>query len=117
MVYLHTKKANYDVFGRPLNGNIWYISKPFGIFYGNLVHFFSFGFVIIQLVDRYAVSRIHRMKVQGPMLWSQIFRRFQPGVDVMITIFCDFRQCSAEKLAFFSKTNVMIKILHYLALI
>jgi hypothetical protein len=38
------------------------------------------------------------------------------GVDVMITIFCDFRQFSAKKLAFFSKTNVMIKILHILAL-
>jgi hypothetical protein len=32
----------------------------------------------------------------------------RPGVDVMITIFCDFRQFSAKKLAFFSKTNVMI---------
>jgi hypothetical protein len=31
-----------------------------------------------------------------------------PGVDVMITIFCDFRQFSMKKLAFFSKTNVMI---------
>jgi hypothetical protein len=39
-----------------------------------------------------------------------------PGVDVMITIFCDFRQFSAKKLAFFSKTNVMIKVLHNLAL-
>jgi hypothetical protein len=38
------------------------------------------------------------------------------GADVMITIFCDFRQFSAKKLAFFSKTNVMIKILHNLAL-
>jgi hypothetical protein len=42
--------------------------------------------------------------------------RTTPGVDVMITIFCDFRQFSAKKLAFFSKTNVMIKILHNLAL-
>jgi hypothetical protein len=40
-----------------------------------------------------------------------------PGIDVMITIFCDFRQFSAKKLAFFSKTNVMIKILHILALV
>jgi hypothetical protein len=40
----------------------------------------------------------------------------QSGVDVMITIFCDFRQFSAKKLAFFSKPNVMIKFLHYLAL-
>jgi hypothetical protein len=39
-----------------------------------------------------------------------------PGVDVMITIFCDFRQFSAKKFAFFSKINVMIKILHNLAL-
>jgi hypothetical protein len=31
-----------------------------------------------------------------------------PGVDVMITIFCDFCQFSAKKLAFFSKTNLMI---------
>jgi hypothetical protein len=34
----------------------------------------------------------------------------------MITIFCDFRQFSEKKLAFFSKTNVVIKILHNLAL-
>jgi hypothetical protein len=34
----------------------------------------------------------------------------------MITIFCDFRQFSAKKMAFFSKTNAMIKILHKLAL-
>jgi hypothetical protein len=39
-----------------------------------------------------------------------------PGVDVMITIFCDFCQFSAKKLAFFSKTNVMIQFLHNLAL-
>jgi hypothetical protein len=32
------------------------------------------------------------------------------GVDVMITIVCDFCQFSAKKLAFFSKTNVMITI-------
>jgi hypothetical protein len=31
------------------------------------------------------------------------------GVDVMITIFCDFLQFSAKKLAFFSKTNATIK--------
>jgi hypothetical protein len=34
-----------------------------------------------------------------------------PGSMFMITIFCDFRQFSAKKLAFFSKTNVMIKFL------
>jgi hypothetical protein len=37
-----------------------------------------------------------------------------PGVDVMITIFCNFRHFYAKKLAFLSKTNVMIKILHNL---
>jgi hypothetical protein len=34
----------------------------------------------------------------------------QPGVDVVITIFSDFRQFSAKKVALFLKTNVMIKI-------
>jgi hypothetical protein len=34
----------------------------------------------------------------------------------MVTILCDFRQFLAKKLAFFSKTNVMIQILHNLAL-
>jgi hypothetical protein len=32
-----------------------------------------------------------------------------PGVDFMITIFCDFPQFSAKKLAFFLNINVMIK--------
>jgi hypothetical protein len=43
-------------------------------------------------------------------------RQMSSGVDVMITIFCHFWQVSAKKLEFFSKTNVMIKILHNLAL-
>jgi hypothetical protein len=38
------------------------------------------------------------------------------GVDVIITIFCDFCQLSAKKLEFFSKSNVKIKNLHNLAL-
>jgi hypothetical protein len=43
-------------------------------------------------------------------------KRDREGLDVMIAIFCDFRQFSAKKLAFFSKANVTIKILHNLAL-
>jgi hypothetical protein len=35
----------------------------------------------------------------------------RPGVDVMITNFCDFYQFSAKKLPFFSKVSVMIKFL------
>jgi hypothetical protein len=42
--------------------------------------------------------------------------RERSWVDVMITIFGDFSQFSAKKLAFFLNTNVMIKILHNLAL-
>jgi hypothetical protein len=41
--------------------------------------------------------------------------KLKTGVDVMIAIFCDFWQFSAKILAFFTKTNVMIKILHNLA--
>jgi hypothetical protein len=39
-----------------------------------------------------------------------------PGVDVMITIFCDFSQFSAKKLAFFLNTNVMMNFFKNLAL-
>jgi hypothetical protein len=42
----------------------------------------------------------------------------QPGIDVIPTydsIFCDFCQFLAVKLAFFSKTNVVIKYLQKLA--
>jgi hypothetical protein len=37
-------------------------------------------------------------------------KKSKPGVDVMITIFCDFCLFYAKIMAFFSKTNVMIKI-------
>jgi hypothetical protein len=37
------------------------------------------------------------------------------GVDVMITIFCDYWPYSAKKLALFSKTDVMINCLQKLA--
>jgi hypothetical protein len=39
-----------------------------------------------------------------------------PGVDVMITIFGDFSQFSAKKLAFFLNTNAMINFFQNLAL-
>jgi hypothetical protein len=42
--------------------------------------------------------------------------KIRPGVDVLITIFCDFYQFLAKKLAFFSKTNVMIIFFQNLAL-
>jgi hypothetical protein len=41
----------------------------------------------------------------------------EPGVDVMVTIFCDFSQFSAEKMAFFSKTNVIMKFLQKIAVV
>jgi hypothetical protein len=42
--------------------------------------------------------------------------RQTPGVDVMITIFCDFCQFLAKKLAFFLNSNVMINFFQNLAL-
>jgi hypothetical protein len=38
-----------------------------------------------------------------------------PGVNVMITIFCNFCQFSAKKLASFLNTNVMINFFQNLA--
>jgi hypothetical protein len=56
------------------------------------------------------------MKFCTRIFGDNFLHRTYPGVDVMITIFCDFYQFSAKKFAFFSKTNVMIKILNNLAL-
>jgi hypothetical protein len=44
------------------------------------------------------------------------FLPLAPGVDVIITVFCDFSQFSAKDLAFFLNTNVMINFLQNLAL-
>jgi hypothetical protein len=56
-------------------------------------------------------------KILGNSTFSQPYNiKFEtrillvPGVDVMIIIFGVFCQFSAKKLAFFSKTNVMITI-------
>jgi hypothetical protein len=56
-----------------------------------------------------AISAIFTKATQSKQ--SPNRRKFaQSGVDVIITIFCDFYPFSAKKLAFFSKTNVMITI-------
>jgi hypothetical protein len=47
------------------------------------------------------------LKVTHPLL----------GVDVMSAIFNNFSEFSAKKLAFSSKTNVLINFLHHLALL
>jgi hypothetical protein len=60
-------------------------------------------------------EKLHRFKAENFFLLKRE-QASLPGVDVMIIIFCDFWQFSAKKIAFFSKTNVMIKILHNLAL-
>jgi hypothetical protein len=73
------------------------------------------------------IQKFFAVNKSSPKTWatSLVFKQvdnFQKakiaksGVDVMIKIFCNFCRFSAEKLAFFSKTNVMIKFLHHLAL-
>jgi hypothetical protein len=57
------------------------------------------------------------MENESRQIWDAKSEAGRPGVDVMITIFGDFWQFSAKKLAFFSKTNVMIKLLHNSALV
>jgi hypothetical protein len=52
--------------------------------------------------------------VDWAAFWA-IFFATSSGVYVMITIFCDFCQFSAKILAFFSKTNAMIKFLQKVA--
>jgi hypothetical protein len=53
-----------------------------------------------------------------PKCHSTLQSQEMAGVDLIIKIFCHFRQFSAKKLAFFfSKTYVMIKILQILAVV
>jgi hypothetical protein len=59
-------------------------------------------------------SKFGNLKTEVAKTYVEIIKI--AGTDVMITIFCDFCQFSAKKLAFFSKTNVMIKFLNNLAL-
>jgi predicted transcriptional regulator len=56
-------------------------------------------------------------KEKGLKFMSAAYIRVtRAGVDVMITIFSDFRQFLAKKLAFLFKKNVVNKCLHNLAL-
>jgi hypothetical protein len=56
------------------------------------------------------------IKVYAFLKNSEVVELDLPGVDVMITIFCDFCQFSAKKMAFFLNTNVMINFFQNLAL-
>jgi hypothetical protein len=94
-------------FGGSFYGGSWYryFMAILGLLYDHMAHFVAICYILWSYFP----------------LWNVIPRKIRqhwsgPGVDVMITIFSDFRQYSAKKLAFFSKTNVMIKILHNLAL-
>jgi hypothetical protein len=68
-----------------------------------------------------AIFATYKQKIgvflEKPTLWSMFnINRLAPRVDAMVAMFCDIRQFSAKKFAFFSKTNVMIKFVHNLAL-
>jgi hypothetical protein len=87
-----------------------------------------------------SLGQFFKTDISSPKFWATVFqsidyvliltkkmvRRFwerfftnslgHPGTDVMITIFCDFCQFSAKKLAFISKAKVMINFLHNLAM-
>jgi hypothetical protein len=61
------------------------------------------------------MNLVLRFDVEGQVVERHIVENLikeatycRTGTNVMITIFCDFCLFSAKKLAFFSKTNVMI---------
>jgi hypothetical protein len=69
------------------------------------------------MIDEELTIKAKFRDIVGSINPRQLGRRTEgPGVDVIITIFCDFWQYSAKKLAFFSKTNVILKILYNLGL-
>jgi hypothetical protein len=104
---------------------IWYIY--FMDIWCSLWSFGTFSFVLVNCTEKnlatlhlgelvkFVQPQAHCLPTWGLLLETRLTAGW-PGVDVMITIFCDFWQFWAKKLAFFSNTNVMIKILHNLAL-
>jgi hypothetical protein len=81
------------------------------IFYGLLVR--KLKRLDPFFIDLFCVICVRRTKIVGikPKLWNK-----RPGgVNVMITIFCDFCQFSAQKILFFSKNNVKNNSLQRLA--
>jgi hypothetical protein len=89
-------------------------SAIFAHFRRKQLAFFSKTNVMIKFLQKLAVVLGKKATIFSPIFSAKIFQKIiasVPGVDVMITILCDFCQFSAKKLAFLSKTNVMIKIL------
>jgi hypothetical protein len=90
---------------------IWYILRLFGIFS-------CFGILYREKSGNPDSRRPIKMpEIKVFIFWRNVlsptfslpnFNFVWTGVDVMIAIFCDFRQFSANKLAFFSKANLMI---------
>jgi hypothetical protein len=70
----------------------------------------------MKICSKYLYSDLLYFEIVNNDFSKKSLQNHRTGVDVMITIFCDFCQFSAKKLVFFSKTNVMIKILHNFAL-
>jgi hypothetical protein len=75
------------------------------------------GAEVVQVVDHELAHAQHPLRAQvlkvgaghvAIFLIVKLLGLKRPGVGVMITIFCDFHQFSAIKLAFFLQTNVMI---------
>jgi hypothetical protein len=118
-------------FGKILEGLILENVVPFGIFYGHLGYFMtiwytlcSFGTFFPVLVSCTKKNLATLRTYVQPKNCKCFFRyatklRFLnmplradiSGVDVIITIFCDFRQFSA-KMAFFLKTDAVTNFLH-----
>jgi hypothetical protein len=123
-------------FGGSCDGRCWCILWPFGlfdghlaIFYGILEYFMVIWYISTVLISfskknlatliqaRNVVKQPDSVKVLRNEAFKQIFLdECISGVDVMITIFCDFCQFSAKKLSFFLNTNVMINFFQNLAL-
>jgi hypothetical protein len=81
---------------------IWYIFSRFGILYQ-------------ERSGNPAVNLSLSLSCHSGLACKNRRKERRAGVNVMITFFRHFRQFSAKKLAFSSKTNVIIKILPIVA--
>jgi uncharacterized membrane protein YkgB len=73
----------------------------------NETRFLAFFFGQPSKQFQNSVFYLHESKFENKY-FIKVSNLIEPGVDVMIPIFCELGQFSAKKLALFSKTNTMI---------
>jgi hypothetical protein len=111
-IYPWMKIRNRPLFSTMFTGGCWLnyikVTTVCGFFWGGGADNHCLNFFSVFWWDSNRGS-----SVLWRRRWPLNANTMTAGVDFRITIFCNFWQFSAKKLAFYSKTNVIIEIFAY----